>query len=137
MACGGAQVRNVRDLVPVRQATAGMADHDGGFSYVHRRATKPAAVGRRSSTAKSPGGSGPAAPTTSRSEGDARVRRVARQLTELVAERTDAERDTAQRLTAHVASAALRTPTERSPSRRPTPATGWPDDSHTPSMRTR
>lgn len=48
MACGGAQVRNVRDLVPVRQATAGMADHDGGFSYVHRRATKPAAVGRRS-----------------------------------------------------------------------------------------
>lgn len=33
MACGGAQVRDARSLVPVRQARAGTADHDGGFSY--------------------------------------------------------------------------------------------------------
>ncbi|WP_461073170.1 acyl-CoA-like ligand-binding transcription factor [Streptomyces pseudoechinosporeus] len=62
--------------------------------------------------ARSPGGSGSASPATSRSEGDARVRRVTRQLTELVAERTDAERDTAPRLMADVVSAALRTSVE-------------------------
>ncbi len=32
MACGGAQVRDARDLVPVRQTAVGTADHDGGFS---------------------------------------------------------------------------------------------------------
>ncbi|MFG2551160.1 hypothetical protein [Streptomyces sp. NPDC048581] len=38
---------------------------------------------------------------------------MTRQLTELVAERTDAERDTAPRLMADVVSAALRTPVEK------------------------
>ncbi|MFE9438358.1 amidase [Streptomyces sp. NPDC006602] len=33
MACGGAQVRDARDLVPILQATVGAADYDGGFSY--------------------------------------------------------------------------------------------------------
>ncbi|WP_411088669.1 amidase [Streptomyces sp. 061-3] len=33
MACGGAQVRDARDLVPILRATAGTADHDAGFSY--------------------------------------------------------------------------------------------------------
>ncbi|WP_326690322.1 MULTISPECIES: hypothetical protein [unclassified Streptomyces] len=31
--CGGAQVRDARDLVLGRQTTAGTADHDGGFSF--------------------------------------------------------------------------------------------------------
>ncbi|WP_369230614.1 amidase [Streptomyces sp. R21] len=33
MACGGAQVRDARDLVPILRATVGAADYDGGFSY--------------------------------------------------------------------------------------------------------
>ncbi|WP_406469191.1 amidase family protein [Streptomyces sp. NBC_01594] len=33
MACGGAQVRDARDLVPILRVTAGTADHDAGFSY--------------------------------------------------------------------------------------------------------
>ncbi|MCX5319955.1 amidase [Streptomyces sp. NBC_00120] len=33
MACGGAQVRDARDLVPILQATVGTADYDDGFSY--------------------------------------------------------------------------------------------------------
>ncbi|MFG3262722.1 MULTISPECIES: amidase [Streptomyces] len=33
MACGGAQVRDARDLVPILRATIGTADYDGGFSY--------------------------------------------------------------------------------------------------------
>lgn len=34
MACGGTQVGDARDLVPVRQATAGTDDHNSGFSHV-------------------------------------------------------------------------------------------------------
>jgi amidase len=33
MACGGAQVRDPRDLVPILQAVVGPADHDVGFTY--------------------------------------------------------------------------------------------------------
>jgi amidase len=33
MACGGAQVRDARDLVPILRATTGTSDYDGGFSY--------------------------------------------------------------------------------------------------------
>ncbi|MEU1799414.1 hypothetical protein [Streptomyces sp. NPDC019937] len=33
LAFGGARVRDARDLVPVPRATAGTADHDGGFNY--------------------------------------------------------------------------------------------------------
>ncbi|MEU1481229.1 amidase [Streptomyces sp. NPDC005760] len=33
MACGGAQARDARDLVPILRATVGPADYDGGFSY--------------------------------------------------------------------------------------------------------
>ncbi|WP_405476140.1 amidase family protein [Streptomyces sp. NBC_00009] len=42
MACGGAQVRDARDLVPILRAAAGTADHDAGFSYMLAppRATK-------------------------------------------------------------------------------------------------
>ncbi|MFJ9713257.1 amidase [Streptomyces sp. NPDC101234] len=42
MACGGAQVRDARDLVPVLQAVVGTADYDSGFSYTLAppRATK-------------------------------------------------------------------------------------------------
>lgn len=43
MACGGAQVRDARELVPVRQATAGTADHVGGFSYA-RTAARPSSL---------------------------------------------------------------------------------------------
>ncbi len=44
MACGGARVRDARDLVPIPQATVGTADHDGGSSYARAppRATKRA-----------------------------------------------------------------------------------------------
>lgn len=42
MACGGAQVRDARDLVPILRATVGTAECDGGFSYTLAppRATK-------------------------------------------------------------------------------------------------
>ncbi|WP_218029904.1 amidase [Streptomyces rishiriensis] len=42
MGCGGAQVRDARDLVPILRATVGPADYDGGFSYTLAppRATK-------------------------------------------------------------------------------------------------
>ncbi len=33
MACGGAQVRDARDLVPILRATIGPTDYEGGFSY--------------------------------------------------------------------------------------------------------
>jgi amidase len=33
MACGGAQVRDSRDLVPVLHAVVGPADYDAGFPY--------------------------------------------------------------------------------------------------------
>ncbi|MFH8900536.1 hypothetical protein ACH4HG_29720 [Streptomyces coeruleorubidus] len=52
MARGGAQVRDARDLVPVRQATAGTADHVGGFSYARTaaRPSSPRWVGNRLAT---------------------------------------------------------------------------------------
>jgi amidase len=42
LACGGAQVRDARDLVPILQATVGTPERDGGFSYTLAppRATK-------------------------------------------------------------------------------------------------
>lgn len=42
LACGGAQVRDARDLIPILQATVGTAERDGGFSYTLAppRATK-------------------------------------------------------------------------------------------------
>jgi hypothetical protein len=41
MACGGAQVRDPRDLVPILQAVVGPADHDVGFTCTLRLRARP------------------------------------------------------------------------------------------------